>query len=75
MVLEYSKKMDKKTMEARAAKRKERTNRTEAFNFRATEEMKTKAQAVKSLMQVGSTSEVFRRLLDDKAKELGLNNV
>ena len=41
--------------------------------FRATEEMKAKAQAVKSLMQVASTSEVFRTLLNQKAEELGVS--
>lgn len=60
-------------MTTRAAKRKERTNRDQMVIFRTTEEMKAKAQAVKALMQVASTSEVFRTLLNEKAEELGVS--
>ena len=60
-------------MATRTAKRKEKTNRDQLVIFRATEEMKAKAQAVKSLMQVASTSEVFRTLLNQKAEELGVS--
>lgn len=60
-------------MATRTAKRKEKTNRDQMVIFRATEEMKAKAQAVKSLMQVASTSEVFRTLLNQKAEELGVS--
>ena len=40
--------------------------------FRATGETKQKAEALKSLLKVSSTSAVFRKLLDDKAAEYGL---
>ena len=60
-------------MATRAAKRKEKTNRDQMVVFRTTEEMKAKAQAIKALMQVASTSEVFRTLLNQKAKELGVS--
>lgn len=60
-------------MATRTAKRKEKANRDQMVIFRATEEMKAKAQAVKSLMQVTSTSEVFRTLLNQKAEELGVS--
>ena len=60
-------------MATRAAKRKEKTNRDQMVIFRTTEELKAKAQAVKALMQVTSTSEVFRRLLNEKAEELGVS--
>ena len=59
-------------MTARAAKRKEKDTRNQTVIFRATEDMKAKAQAVKSLLQVASTSEVFRTLLNEKAAELGV---
>jgi len=60
-------------MGTRSARRKEKTNRDQMVIFRTTEEMKAKAQAVKSLMQVASTSEVFRTLLNQKAEELGVS--
>ena len=60
-------------MATRTAKRKEKTNRDQMVIFRTTEELKAKAQAVKALMQVTSTSEVFRRLLNEKAEELGVS--
>ena len=60
-------------MATRSARRKEKTNRDQLVIFRTTEEMKAKAQAVKSLMQVASTSEVFRTLLNQKAEELGVS--
>lgn len=60
-------------MATRTAKRKEKTNRDQVVIFRTTEELKAKAQAVKSLMQVASTSEVFRTLLNQKAEELGIS--
>ena len=60
-------------MTTRAAKRKEKTNRDQMVIFRTTEDMKAKAQAIKALMQVASTSEVFRTLLNQKAKELGVS--
>lgn len=59
-------------MATRTAKRKEKSTRDQTVIFRTTEEMKAKAQAVKSLMQVASTSDVFRTLLDEKAEELGV---
>lgn len=59
-------------MATRTAKQKEKTTRDQMVIFRTTEEMKAKAQAVKSLMQVTSTSEVFRRLLLEKAQQLGV---
>lgn len=40
--------------------------------FRANEETKAKAEAVKSLMQLSSTSQVFRQLLEEKANQLGV---
>ena len=43
--------------------------------FRATEETKAKAAAVKALLNISSTSAVFRKLLDEKAQELGVTNV
>ena len=60
-------------MATRTAKRKEKTNRDQVVIFRTTEEMKAKAQAVKSLLQVTSTSEVFRTLLNEKALALGID--
>ena len=60
-------------MATRSARRKEKTNRDQMVIFRTTEEMKAKAQAVKSLMQVTSTSEVFRTLLKEKASSLGID--
>ena len=60
-------------MATRTGKRKEKANRDQMVIFRTTEEMKTKAQAVKALMQVTSTSEVFRTLLNQKAEELGVS--
>ena len=41
--------------------------------FRASTKDRFKAQAVKELMKVSSTSEVFRHLLNAKATELGIN--
>ena len=64
---------DRIAMATRTAKRKEKTNRDQMVIFRTTEEMKAKAQAVKALMQVTSTSEVFRTLLNQKAEELGVS--
>ena len=57
----------------RIAKRKEKTNRDQMVIFRTTEEMKAKVQAVKALMQMTSTSEVFRTLLNEKASSLGID--
>lgn len=57
----------------RIAKRKEKTNRDQMVIFRTTEEMKAKVQAVKALMQMTSTSEVFRTLLNQKAEELSVS--
>ena len=41
--------------------------------FRASTEDRQKAEALRSLMQVASTSEVFRTLLNEKALELGVD--
>ena len=60
-------------MSYRSATTKEKSKRDAVVNFRTTEETKAKAQAVKELMKVSSTSEVFRRLLNAKATELGIN--
>ena len=49
----------------------EKGKRDAVVNFRTTEE--TKAKAAKKLMNVSSKSEVFRRLLNAKAAELGIN--
>ena len=59
-------------MEGRQAKRKEKGVRNQTVIFRTTKELKAKALAVKSLMNVASTSEVFRALLTEKAQELGV---
>ena len=40
--------------------------------FRASTEDRQKAEALKSLMNVASTSAVFRRLLDTAAEEYGV---
>ncbi len=40
--------------------------------FRASTEDRQKAEALKSLMCVASTSEVFRLLIAEKANELGV---
>lgn len=55
------------------AKRKEKTNRDQMVILHTIEEMKAKAQAVKALMQMTSTSEVFRTLLNQKAEELSVS--
>ena len=52
---------------------KEKTTRNQLLSFRTTEETKAKAEALRSLMQVASTSEVFRTLLNEKAQALGIN--
>lgn len=57
----------------RAAKTKERSTRNKVTIMRVTVEEKARWQAVKELMKVSSTSEVFRRLLNAKATELGIN--
>lgn len=41
--------------------------------FRASTEDRMRAEALKSLMQVSSTSAVFRTLLNEKAEELGVS--
>ena len=51
---------------------KEKTTRNQLLSFRTTEETKAKAEALRSLMQVASTSEVFRTLLNEKASALGI---
>ena len=40
--------------------------------FRASTEDRMRAEALKSLMQVSSTSAVFRTLLNEKVEELGM---
>ena len=40
--------------------------------FRATKETKAQAEAVRALLKLQSTSEVFRSLLSAKAAELGV---
>ena len=60
-------------MSYRAATTKEKSKHDQVVNFRTTSETKEKAQAVKELMKVSSTSEVFRHLLNAKASELGIN--
>lgn len=40
--------------------------------FRASTEDRQKAEALKSLMCLASTSEVFRQLITEKANELGV---
>ena len=52
---------------------KQKKNLETNIIFRASEETKAKAQAVKALMNVSSTSAVFRKLLDEKAAALGLD--
>ena len=42
------------------------------LSLRTTEETKAKAEALRSLMQVAYTSEVFRHLLNEKALKLGV---
>lgn len=59
-------------MAERAATTKEKNNRDQIVNFRATSETKARAVAIKELMKLSSTSEVFRRLLAEKAMELGV---
>lgn len=56
----------------KALRTKEKTTRNQLLSFRTTEETKAKAEALRSLMQVASTSEVFRRLLNEKAAEMGV---
>ena len=56
----------------RTIKLKTRKNLDTNVIFRATGETKQKAEALKSLLKVSSTSAVFRKLLDDKAAEYGL---
>ena len=56
----------------RVLRTKEKTNRNMLLSFRPTEETKAKAEALRSLMQVASTSEIFRTLLNDKAAELSI---
>ena len=51
---------------------KEKTTRNQLLSFRTTEETKAKAEALRSLMKVASTSEVFRTLLNEKASALGI---
>lgn len=41
--------------------------------FRASTEDRMRAEALKSLMQVSSTSAVFRTLLNEKAQQLGMS--
>lgn len=60
------------TMNTRTAKTKEKSNRDEMLVFRATTETKEKVEAIRSLMKVGSTSEVIRRLINEQASELGV---
>ena len=52
---------------------KQKKNLETNIIFRASEETKAKAQAVKALMNVSSTSAVFRKLLDEKAQSLGID--
>ena len=42
--------------------------------FRASTDDRMKAEALKSLMKLSSTSAMFRQLMDEKAQELGVSN-
>lgn len=52
---------------------KQKNNLETSIIFRANAATKAKAAAVKELMKVSSTSEVFRSLLEAKAAELGIS--
>ena len=47
--------------------------RSSLIGFRASTEERQRAEAIKSLLQLESTSAVFRTLLDEKAAKLGLD--
>jgi len=46
--------------------------RDNLITFRASTEERQRAEALKSLMQLSSTSQVFRQLLEEKATQLGV---